>query len=269
MSLLDTTTFLFRKALSEEKEYEHFCEAFGNRVVEFRSQIPANSMVIGRYSVLPYYGELERELATKGSILINSYSAHEYIASMNYVYDLQGLTPRTWDTWGNLPEGSYVVKGRTNSRKFMWDTHMFAPTRADVPIVAARLMEDTMVRDQGLVVREYIPLVKIGEGINGLPHTNEWRIFILDGKVVAYGFYWSIAERADEFEGMVPHEGIKLALQAFERLAMGDVRFCAIDVAQKLDGGWIVIEVNDGQMSGLSTIPHEMFISGLRSALSG
>jgi hypothetical protein len=40
-------------------------------------------------------------------------------------------------------------------------------------------------------VRQYIPLKNFGTGINGLPITEEYRFFILDGKIISSDFYWS------------------------------------------------------------------------------
>ena len=41
-----------------------------------------DQLVIGRYSVLPFYRELELDLARVGARLINSHKQHRYIADM-------------------------------------------------------------------------------------------------------------------------------------------------------------------------------------------
>lgn len=241
---------LFRHSLEEEGEFNVAQEIWRDSIFEYRSQIPENSLVVCRYSALPYYEELEKELRLNGSSLINSYRAHKYIANMEWAFgDLNDLTPQTWDNWSNLPDDSFVVKGRTNSRKFQWKTHMFAETRADVPNIAARLMDDTLVREQGIVVRRYHPLKKLGEGINKLPITNEWRFFVLDGKIISSGFYWSIIDEYDTQEA--PREAIEIVNETIEKIP-DYLRFVVIDVAQQENEDWIVIELNDGQMSGLS-----------------
>jgi len=225
-------------------------------VVKYRSAIPPNSLVIGRYSVLPCYKELEDELAQNGSRLINSYRQHQFIADiMEWAGPggiLEGLTPKTWTEWGHLPEGQYVVKGRTNSRKHQWRTHMYAPNKAAIATVAQRLLDDSLIGEQGLVVREYIPLRQLAEGLNGLPITNEWRTFWMNQNgmpyLVGYGFYWSShPELADDSK--FTHQGFELARQA-AKLLVSHVNFFVLDVAETAEGDWIVIEVNDGQMSG-------------------
>lgn len=255
---------LFRKSLDEEGEFEIAKEICGEAsIFEYRSQIPKDSLVICRYSALPFYKELEKELEINGSKIINSSRAHNYIADMEWAFgDLDGITPETWDNWVNLPEhSSFVVKGKTNSRKFHWQTHMFAKTKNEVPTVASRLMDDTLIREQGIVVRKYHDLKKVGEGINGLPLTNEWRFFILDGKIISSGFYWSIIYGYENT--LPPNEAINIVNLAISRIPEY-VRFVVVDVAETISGEWIVIELNDGQMSGLScnnpqVLYHELF----------
>lgn len=262
--------YLFRKGLEEEGEFET-CSSSGLSVFEYRSQIPSGSLVIGRYSVLPYYKELENELALNGSCLINSYRAHSYIAQMEWTKeDLFDLTPKTWfSPWGySLPDNmSFVVKGLTNSRKTQWNTHMFAKDKHDVANVARRLMDDTMIREQGLVAREFVNLVKFGEQINGLPVTNEWRFFCLDGQIISHGFYWS--NDIDD----VPQEKLQNTSKAFDLVNLAlkripeYVRFVVIDVAEKENGDWIVVELNDGQMSGLSCNDAETLYGNIEQIL--
>lgn len=88
----------------------------------------------------------------------------------------------TFETWTDAdfhraPEGAYVIKGRTNSRKSHWNTHMFAATKREAIEVAGRLTADQMIMQQGLVYRKYEPLVTYEIGIHGQRFTNEWRFF--------------------------------------------------------------------------------------------
>ena len=224
--------------------------------------------MIGRYSVLPFYKELEAELKSNGCQLINTYQQHGWIANvLDWAGDasigvsgpLAGFTPRSWSTWASLPSNtSFVVKGRTNSRKFEWNRRMFAKTRDDVPAIAHALLDDALVSDQGLVVREYIPLRKLDEGINGLPISEEWRCFFYKNTLLAKGFYWS------KFPDAVCKVEWTIEAESFVRSAAEKVsqyaNFFVLDIARRSDGGWIIIEVNVGQMSGLSLCdPHELY----------
>lgn len=260
---------LFREELETEGELS-ICSSI-LPTVRYRTEIQSNSTVIGRYSVLPFYKELAQELALKNSLLINSYEQHTWVTNvMEWAGQggtLEGFTPQSWPNWAHLPEGSYILKGATNSRKFQWNTHMFAPTRADIPKIASRLLDDQMIRDQGLVVREYIPLKQLSIGLNGLPITNEWRTFwyVVAGKprLVAKGFYWQATHPELEPQASFPTAAELFARRAAVRVAE-HVNFFVLDIAETASGDWIVVEVNDGQMSGLCGCDPEALYKNLK-----
>lgn len=242
--------------------FRNDCEAFGSStndefliakkyfdVKEYRSDVPNGSLVIGRYSVLPYYRELEKELERHGSFMMTSYDSHRYIADiMNYYEDIKDFTPKTYTEWYDIPEGSYVVKGKTNSRKHEWNTKMFAPNKKALIETVRRLLDDSFIGEQGLVVREYVPLKQFDVGINGLPITNEWRMFFCGTNLLASGYYWS---NFDEYAGTIDEKMIDFA-KSVAKIVSEHITLFVIDVAEKADGGYIVIELNDFQMSGLS-----------------
>lgn len=119
---------LFRKYREVEEEFNIASKYI--TCYESRVDIQPNDLVIGRYSVLPYYQELERDVEKLGAKLINSYKQHRYVADINNWYgDLIDFTPKTWMRPADVPhneKGSFVLKGETNSKKFLWHTHMFA-----------------------------------------------------------------------------------------------------------------------------------------------
>jgi hypothetical protein len=255
---------LFRKDLDVENELE-ICNDY-LETVEYRSLIPENQLVVGRYSVLPFYKELERELELKGSKLVNSFEQHLYIADIiNWYSDLKEYTPATYNTWYNLPQGSYVLKGKTNSRKHQWNELMFAPTVEDVPIIANRLYNDTFISDQEIIVREYIPLKQFTTAINGLPITNEWRAFYYKQNLLSIGFYWSNFEEHKPYE-YPPLDAITL-LNEVSKIVSQNTNFYVLDIAQTKKGNWILIEINDAQMSGLSCNTAEDLYSNLANVI--
>lgn len=255
------TSLLFRRGLDEEGEFEAATSIIDN-VHEYRSQIPENNLVFARYSVLPFYQELEQELALKNSRLVNSYKQHRYIADIEQWYnDIKEYTPETWFEWHSLEEGSYVVKGRTNSRKFQWETSMFAKDLKSLRSVIHNLFQDDMISNQGLCVRKYVPLVTYEVGINEMRFTNEWRMFFHKEQLIDYGFYWSCYD--GERPSDIAPEGKKVA-QEVAKIISQHTNFFVIDMAQTESGDWIVIEINDGQMSGLSTIDPVSFYTKLK-----
>lgn len=237
------------------------------QTVDLRSKVPENSLVIGRYSVLPFYKELEEDLLQNGSQLINSYRQHRYIADLSSWYgDFCDITPKTWFNLHEIPNnGPFILKGETNSRKFSWKTHMFAENKVQAGEVHSRLLNDSMIGTQNIVIRQYVPLKTFDYDFSGLPITEEYRFFILNGKVISGAYYWSsyyddlIQKGEDINPNNVPKEFID---DVIERVG-GNSNFYVVDIARTKEpynplynihgnGNWIVVELNDGQMSGLS-----------------
>jgi len=251
MQILFRTSFDFDDELAIAKQY---CD-----VKEYRSQC-GNDLIVGRYSVLPYYRELEKDLASHNAKLINSYAEHRWIANFDYYETLHQYTFLTWtdDNFYRCPiNGPFVVKGRTNSRKHQWKTHMFAKDKAAAINIANELNNDPLLGEQGILYREYIPLEVFEVGVNDIQFTNEWRFFFFKQNILTYGYYWSQADKADEYK--ISEGGIEFAQTIAD--AIGDnIQFFVVDIAKTLAGEWILVELNDGQMSGLGMAsPHDLY----------
>lgn len=258
---------LMRTSLAEEDEMEVARKYLP--VYRLRSQIPANSLVIGRYSVLPYYKELEEDLKTNGSQLINSAKQHHWISDLKEWYsDLKDFTFETWFNLHEIPEdGPFVLKGQTNSRKFDWNTHMFAENKRQAIEVYSRLSKDSMISEQDIYIRRYCPLVKLSEGFNGLPISEEYRFFIMDGKVLSGAFYWS--SHVDDLTSC--HTPARVPQRFLDNIVqrIGDnARFVVVDIGILQNGDPILIELNDGQMSGLSENKVEVLYSNMKKVLN-
>ena len=237
-----------------------------------------DALVIARYSALPEYQELERDLRYLNSTLINSYQQHLYIADLqNWYYDLQDLTPRTWSD-GNFhlvpEEGPFVLKGATNSRKYSWDTHMWAKNKREAIEVHTRLCEDGLIGNQGVYIRRYVPLETLMVGLRGLPITREYRFFVYKRQILSGGFYWSShtyelsTMNVDVDPNEVPREFLQKVISKIQNTEICEPpTFYVIDVAKTTSGEWIVIELNDGQMSGLSENSAETLYSNLWKCL--
>lgn len=244
-------------------------EKYKDKYTTYITDTPRDAIIIGRYSVMPYYALVEKELRqTKASRLVNSVEGHEYITSMQWTRDLDTFPTYLDSGWASVPdcEQGWVCKGLVSSRKFKWNTHMRAKTREDLKLVMGRLLDDSLISQQGVAIREYVPLEQLDEpGINGLPITNEWRVFFLYGRLVEAGFYWPYSEALPTAEDEA--EAVMFATEQAEKIS-GKVDFFVLDVAKTEDGKWIVVEVNDGQMSGLSTINPNLFYSSLMNIVS-
>jgi hypothetical protein len=233
-----------------------------------RPDIQKDDLVIGRYSMLPFYSEQAKDINYVGAKLINNYNQHLYIADLgNYIIDLDKLTPRTWRSLEDLPKkGPFIVKGETNSRKSHWKRDMFAENKEEAIMIANRLADDSLLSQQKIYIRQYVPLVKYLDGINGMPVTKEFRFFVAYGHLLTGAFYWQnyiddIGFKPDPKE--VPREFLQ---DVIERV--GDQsNFYTIDVAQTQSGEWIVIELNEGQQSGISCNDPFTLYSNLSQAI--
>lgn len=245
-----------------------------------RMSIKRDDLVIGRYSVLPYYQEQARDINVVGAQLINSYDQHMYVADLRRWYeDLREptsdgamLTPKTWfDSRAMIEDasydGPYIVKGITNSRKDMWFTHMFAQTKADAMEVAVRLQQDTLISQQPIVFRQYVPLKEYDKSVLGAPIAYEWRFFFAYGELLCGAWYWS--SYIDENKPVPPVERVPYAfLGEVNKRIRDKVNFVVVDVAETIDGEFMVVELNDGQMSGPSENNLDLLYKRLRQVVN-
>lgn len=262
---------LFRKDKENEEEYKICKEVFGSSLIESRMDIGENELVVGRYSVLPFYTELYRDCKKRNSNLIHTPQQHNFLADLKEWYPhFEGYTPRSWWDCGyaSVPdtEHGYIIKGATNSRKHQWKNRTYAPDKETLQHHIRLFYEDQMLSEQGLIIREFVKLKTFGWGINDLPITNEWRFFILDNEILSYGYYWSWWEDPPT---ECP-EGVEFVNFILEKNLFPEngPRFVVMDVGELEKGGWTIIEFNEGQMSGPSLVNVEELYRKLKSCLT-
>lgn len=241
---------LFRAGTLEEEEELAIASKYFS-VVRNRAKVLRGSLVVGRYSTLPYYNELVLDLACKGSRLVNSSEQHSWIADFHWYREFKDETPETW-TEREFPssscQGPFILKGTTNSRKQRWKTHMFAQTRQDAIKIACELAQDPFIGQQGIVYRQYEQFKQLDtDPISHIPIIHEFRCFFYGETLLVDGFYWTNTEHAPEF----PDSG-RDYVRGLAKTAAKFANFFVLDVAQKEDGTWRLIEINDGQQAGLS-----------------
>lgn len=258
---------LYRDLGNENLEERKIAEKYF-KVFKHRSECKNYDCIIGRYSVLPYYKEVESEMVHLKSFLVNDYYDHNYIANFfNWYKDVEDFTFESWDdsNFHLAPEDKYIVKGSTNSNKFYWDTNMFAKNKKEAIKIAGLLSRDKLLNEQSIVYRKYEQLETFEIGINGLPFTNEWRFFFYKDTMLSYGYYWSIAEKTDY---KIEQSCIDFANKIASTISFG-TNFFVLDVAKTKKGDWRLVEVNDGQMSGLSENDPNTLYKNLKEALDG
>jgi len=87
----------------------------------------------------------------------------------------------------------------------------------------------------GICIKEYVDLKKYGE------NTNEWRVFYLNGNILSV----SRNSGQKDFAAEVP----KSLVEKYRNLPSP---FYTVDYGELSDGSWKILEVGDGQVSGLS-----------------
>lgn len=227
--------------------------------------------LIPRYSILPFLNDIYNEFFMMSDYLkpINNLDQVKYVADLsNWVEDLGDLTPKTWSSndLAHLPENTqFVLKGATNSKKNYWNTHMFAKNKQEAIETFCRLSDDCLISTQDIYIREYVPLKTYMIGINDLPITKEFRLFFYKDKLLAADYYWQ--NYVDDLEEK-PKLDVDPAFikQITDRLE-DHINFYVVDIAQKEDGNWIVIELNSGEMSGLSCIDPNILYQNLHKVL--
>jgi hypothetical protein len=250
-------TILFRTSdFDSEQEKDAATKYFP---VETNRTKLKDSLVVGRYSVLPYYRELEEDLKVNRSVLINTWEQFNYVANFDYYEDIEGYTFKTWfDHVGNIPldeAGPFVVKGRTNSRKQDWKTLMYAADRKEAIRIQSELFKDPFIGQQGLIFRKFDDTLKVlgTSEITGQPYTHEWRVFFYRGKPLGGAYYWSVTAPDEITKNTSLPTAAILFVDKIGKIIGQKTNFYAIDIAERNDGSWVVVEVNDGQMAGLPT----------------
>lgn len=267
---------LFRKELRIEDEMLAAKVHFD--IIEQRAMISRGDFIIPRYSFLPYAKEFEKDVELLGGTLINSFKEHIFAADIQNYYDvLEEYTFKTWFDLRTIPyeeDGPFVVKGRTNSKKFNWNTKMYAKNKKSLAPVIASLYEDPLIAAQDICVRKYTPLQTFMLGENGLPITNEWRSIWYKGELIDIGYYWQshffdlpvkisrqLQSDSDYCKKMLDF------LAPIARLLKDHISFVCIDGAFKENGEPVLVEINDACMSGLSCINPDNFYSRLKVIL--
>jgi hypothetical protein len=142
-------------------------------------------------------------------------------------------------TFGDSP---VMIKDYMKSRKQDWFDACYIQSASDnteVHRVTKNFLDlqgETLVG--GLVYRKFIALEQIGIHAKiKMPLINEWRIFVLNGKVIDTIPYWQDAEYSQEAPTFtIPNL---------------DIPFYSLDIAKTLAGEWIIIEIGDGGSSGI------------------
>ncbi|MEK8130844.1 ATP-grasp domain-containing protein [Paenibacillus filicis] len=209
------------------------------------------------------YEQLYDALRQKNALLINSPS--EYTNGHYFPYSYEAIKQNTpHSIWIEIEELSngfdtlfekmrifenkpVMIKDYVKSRKHEWEDACYIPDASDKQKVQT-VIQNFVDRqgselNGGIVVREFIKLEQLAKHPkSGMPLANEYRLFFLHHKLIQCAEYWDEAVYGQSIPG----------LESFIELAMGvESQFFTIDIAKTINGEWTVIEIGDGQVSGL------------------
>lgn len=210
------------------------------------------------------HARLERGLAERGYTLVTTRAAYEHcyhfpewyaalgpertprsIALPGASFDMDEVVARVQAEFG---DGPVIVKDYVKSRKHDWFDACFIRSVVEADEVRRvvgnflRLQGDGLVG--GLVFRAFVRFKAIGiHSKSRMPQVREYRSFVFRGKRFTADPYWG----EGNYEGASPPTDAILA----DVLPRIQSPFFAIDVAEKEDGSWLVMELNDGGTAGV------------------
>jgi len=211
---------------------------------------------------LEAYELLYAALQKRGITLIHLPVVYRHCHYLPYSYSLvEGHTPRSvWlaanaglgierimEALRPFGDAPVIVKDYVKSRKHEWAEACYIPSAADraaVERVTTRFLElQGADLNWGLVFREFIEFEPLAQhSKSGMPLTTEFRLFFLDGELLLSMPYWDEGEYGD----------LQPPIERFLPIAQKvHSRFFTMDVAKRLDGDWLIIELGDGQVAGL------------------
>ncbi|MGQ4450914.1 ATP-grasp domain-containing protein [Streptomyces griseus] len=199
------------------------------------------------------YAELETALGARGCSLLTDAAGYRRAHELPGWYEeFEGLTPHS--VWravvpgaspptaeelaglaAPLGPGPGIVKDFVKSRKHEWHEACYVPELADRERLAAVVgrfveLQDTFLAG-GVVLRAFEPFVAGGEA----------RVWWVDGEAVLTTAHPDTPDRH-------PVPELPSVREAVGRLGL---RWVTTDLALREDGVWRVVEVGDGQVSGL------------------
>ncbi len=261
-----------------EEEYnaaslEHPCALFSYEDLEmgklsmYGDDISGLTIYRGWMMKPEMYRSFYDSLMEKGIILINTPEEYErYHTLPGWYDDFKDYTAKSvWEDKGTVDsallltqglEGSYIVKDYVKSRKHEWHDACFIENISD-KANAERIIRNFVERQGsnlvgGVVLRQFEKLKSIGfHEKSGMPISEEYRVFVFAEKIMIIDDYWQEDKKISFSD-----EEMKWIESVVKRLKSN---FVTIDIARHEDGSLIIMELGDGQVSGLQQIKPDDF----------
>ena len=277
---------LYQKRVDEdyEEEYhaaelEHSCALFSYENLEmgkltlYGEDISGLTIYRGWMMKPEMYRMFYEKLEERSIILINTPEEYERYHMLPGWYDefKDDTASSVWENQGTLEsallltrglEGTYIVKDYVKSRKHEWYDACFINDITDKTNTERVLR--TFIERQGsdlvggVVLRKFEKLKSIGfHEKSGMPISEEYRVFVFAGRILIIDDYWQ-KDKKVSFDD----EEIKWIEATVKRLKSN---FVTMDLARREDGSLIIMELGDGQVSGLQQIKASDFYRSFNS----
>jgi len=140
-----------------------------------------------------------------------------------------------------------VIKDYVKSEKHNWETACFVANAADTLKLKETITNFLLLRgkylNEGIVIREFVELKNLTRhSKSGMPLTEEYRLFFINKKLIGIYDYWEEGEYTSSVSNTKPFEEVAKHVES---------NFFSMDIAQKENGEFLIIELGDGQVSGL------------------
>lgn len=153
-----------------------------------------------------------------------------------------------------LPFGgsAVIVRDYARSAKYSWSEACYiasSSNRLNVERAVTRLREIYPKLEGGLVFREYVELATVAPTVpHYAPLVHEYRLVFFDGILLDTWHYWDVENVAPNPPDLAPFMSL---------LADFPARFVSMDIAQRVDGTWLVLHLGDAQAAAQPVQAHD------------
>jgi len=217
----DVGPLLYRGPILTAEEYEALYEA----AIERGGELVVDPHAYEHALYVPEHHEAIRDLA----------------APTRWTYGTD--VDEAWEAACELGDPPWLLKDHVKSAKEAWEEACFVPPgadRAEFARVAEALVDLRAERfERGFVIRKFLDLATSSARTQERRIPEEHRLFFWEGELVAHAAYHPVSDPLADVSAFRPI-GARI-----------DSPFFTADVAFLSEGGWIVVEINDGGVSGL------------------
>lgn len=156
------------------------------------------------------------------------------------------------------------LKGTVQSlKKFGWQK-CIANNKEELIEIFTELQTKTSFSLGKIILREYTKLKYKEIGGMNIPQAHEYRFFLYNNKIIDYSYYWNSVNTYTLTKQEKEHIQ-NLAIQTAKKI---QTPLISVDIAQKDNEDWLVIETGDGQFSDIRGISPIKFSYSIKNSIS-